>query len=169
MKNLIHLFLFASSLLVIIACNRSTDSNMSDNLMTKSDSLLIVNKIIEITDNFANANNKLDAKGILNYGDYYNPDFIYIENTSIHPSGEELEKGVSEFYSAGIDSTSFNWTKRDIIPLSKEYAHLIGEYNFYLKLKTGEVSNFHVFYSGLYKKIDGNWKALRLHESYISN
>lgn len=165
MKTIINPILLALSLLVAVACNRQTDSNISDNLLTKSDSLQIVSKIIEITDDFANAHNMLDSKGILNYWHYNNPDFIIFENTKIHPLGEGIEKVVADFYAADIDSTSLNWTKRNIIPLSKEYAHLIGEYNIYLKLKTEEGNNYHFLYSALFKKINGNWKALRVHES----
>jgi len=150
-----------------LSCNFNSKPHTVKNSLTESDSIQIVNKVIEATDLFANANNKLDTKGILNFWHYYNPDFIIVENTTIHLPGEELEKGVADFYSVGIDSTNLNWTKREVLPLSKEYAHLIGEYNFYLKLKTGEeMMNYHIYYSALFKEIGGEWKALRVHESY---
>lgn len=165
MKNLINLSLIALNFLVFVACNRPNDSSMSDNLLTKFDSIQIVDKIIEITDNYANAHNKLDVKGILDFWHYYNPDFIIFENSTIHPTNGEMEKEVEKFYNAGIDSTTLTWTRRDIIPISKEYAHLVGEYDGYLKFETGESVNVHYLYSALFKKINGNWKALRVHES----
>lgn len=166
MKKLNFIYMLSALFLALLSCNTNSKSDIAENSLTESDSTLIVNKIMEATDMFANANNKLDTEGILNFWHYNNPDFIIFENTTIHPTGEELEKGVIEFYAAGIDSTNLNWTKREVLPLSKEFAHLIGEYNFYLKLKSGEVMNYHVFYSALFKEIDGEWKALRVHESY---
>jgi hypothetical protein len=134
--------------------------------MTKSDSLQIVNIVLEITDDFADACNRLDASKILDYWHYNDSNFIVVENTTIHPSGEIFSNAVHEFYSAGIDSTLLSWKKRNIIPLSKGCAHLYGEYDGYLKLKTGEIMDYHCLYSALFKEINGNWKALRVHESY---
>jgi len=102
----------------------------------------------------------------LDYWHYNDSNFIVVENTIIHPSGEILSNAVHEFYIAGIDSTFLSWKKRNIIPLSKDCAHLYGEYDFYLKLKTGEIMDYHLLYSALFKEINGNWKALRVHESY---
>ena len=160
-----HVFIIIS-LLITLSCNRASNSNYNENPMSKSDSLQIVNKVIEITDDFANANNRLDGNKIMDYWHYNEANFIVVENTTIHPSGEELFNGVQEFYSAGIDTTFLSWTKRKIIPITNKSAHLYGEYDFYLKLKTGETMNYHVLYSALLCEINGNWKALRVHESY---
>ncbi len=166
MKNYNCLTFLIISLLITLSCNRATDLHETQDLITKSDSLLIVNKVLEITDDFADANNRLDANKIMDYWHYNDSNFIVIENTTIHPSGETLFNGVQEFYNAGIDSTFLSWKMRKIIPLSLKSAHLYGEYDFYLKLKTGEIMDYHLLYSALFKEINGNWKALRVHESY---
>ena len=165
MKTKLFSLIAFVAILFQFSCQTKVGIN-PDCALTASDSTNIINAVLSATESFANTNNQLDAKGVINFWSYNDPDFIIVENSTIHPSGEILAKGVTEFYAAGIDSTSLNWTKRDVIPLSKEYAHLTGEYNFYLKLKTGDVKNVHVLYSALFKKIDGNWKALRVHESY---
>ncbi len=166
MKNYNCLVFLIISLLIILSCNRATDPNATENFMTKSDSLLIVNKVLEITDDFADANNRLDTDKIMDYWHYNDSNFIIVENTTIHPSGEKLFNGVHEFYNAGIDSTLLSWKIRKIIPLSFNSAHLYGEYDFYLKLKTGEIMDYQILYSSLFKEINGNWRALRVHESY---
>ena len=165
MKNCICL-IFLISLLATLSCNRATDSISTQNLMTKSDSLQIVSKVLEITDAFASANNSLDANKIMEYWHYKDSNFIIIENTTIYQAGEELFKAVQDFYKAGIDSTCFIWKKREIIPLSLDFAHLYAEYQFYLKLNSGEITDGPGYYSALFKKINGNWRALRVHESY---
>jgi len=165
MKTKLFSLIAFVAILFQFSCQTKVGIN-PDCALTASDSTNIINAVLSATESFANANNQLNAKGVINFWCYNDPDFIIFENSTIHPSGEILEKGVTEFYAAGIDSTSLNWTKRDVIPLSKEFAQLTGEYNFYLKLNSGDVQNVHVFYSALFKEITGNWKALRVHESY---
>lgn len=145
--------------------SKNSDATSSLSLSSQTQAQ-IVNKVIEATDKFKKANSQLDSDGVLNYWDFNNPNFIFVENTDIHPSGQEFQNLVKQLFSEGIESTHITWKKRDILPLSKTSAHLYGEYDFYVKLKSGKVWNCSNLYSALFTEIDGNWKAVRVHETY---
>ena len=152
------------SIVILSSCNKK-DVKPSDCILTKADSLLIMEEVIKASDLFANANNNLDYNMMMNYWAYNHPDFIGVENLDfIQPDG--LYERVKNFYTTGLDSTKLNWLKREIIPLSATSAHLYGEYEIYLKYESGKEANYYIYYSALLARVDGTWKALRIHESY---
>lgn len=52
-------------LVVVLSCYFNSKTHTVKSSLTESDSIQIINKVIEATDLFANANNKLDTKGVL--------------------------------------------------------------------------------------------------------
>jgi len=82
MKNYNCLTFLIISLLITLSCNRATDLHETQDLITKSDSLLIVNKVLEITDDFADANNRLDTDKIMDYWHYNDSNFIIVDSPS---------------------------------------------------------------------------------------
>jgi hypothetical protein len=171
MKKLSFCFLIGITVLFGTACQNNVTSNSPNCVLTKSDSLVVINKVLEITDEFANANNSLDYDRLVACWAYTDPDFIAVENLDyLNPDG--LYERVKGFYTnAELDTTHLNWIKREIIPLSQTSAHIYGEYEIFIKYKSNdkgrlyEEGNYYVNYSALLSKIEGNWKILRFHES----
>ena len=149
----------------MISCNRNLDSRTMDLKLSKTDSVSIVEKVLAATDAFANANNKLDAKGVTEFW-HSRPEFVLIENDIKYPSWDSIYSNCVRFYSSKIDSTNLVWLERNILPLSKTSASLFGRYEIYIKYSSGTIIHAVPFYSALLTKVDDKWKVLRGHESY---
>ena len=155
-----------------IACQNSVTTNNPYCVLTKSDSLTVIKKVLEITDDFAEANNKFDYERLVECWAYDHPNFIAIENLDlIKPDG--LYERVKTFYTnTELETTNLEWKKREIIPLSKSSAHMYGEYEIFFKYKNKEGVKlydegiYYVNYSALITETDGIWKVIRFHESY---
>jgi hypothetical protein len=172
MKKLSFCFLFGITILFSTACKNNVTSNSPNCVLSESDSLDVIKKVLEITDEFANANNRLDYDRLVACWAYTHPDFIAIENLDfLNPSG--LYERVKAFYTnTELDTTNLKWIKRQIVPVSLTSAHIYGEYEIFFKYKSNdktrlyEEGNYYAYYSAILSKIDGKWKILRFHESY---
>lgn len=133
--------------------------------MSVADSLEVVRGVLKATENFANANNNLDAEGISNFW-LNSPEFLLIEQTTKYYGFNSIYKNCQNFYAVPIDSTMFIWTERKILPLTKNLAHLYGRYDIYFRFKSDEVLHATPYYSALLKLENKEWKVLRGHESY---
>lgn len=166
MKNNLFVALICSSLLFVLACNEHAVVDDSKHLMTKSDSALVIEKVMQLTDSFFAAHNRLDAEGVKKFWHYNDSDFMILEETVYHPRAKALTDYVDSFYKLDIDSTNYSWGNRKITPLSKKTAYFTGDSYYYLKLAGKEPFSLHVFYSGLFTEVDGKWAVLKFHESY---
>lgn len=152
-------------LIILSSCKNDKVFNSSSFELTSEDSIMVINQVMKATDMFANSNNNLDYNQMMEYWAFKHSDFIGVENLDfIKPNG--LYDRVKNFYTTGLDSTNLHWVKRNIIPLSKTFAHLYGEYEIYLEYKSGNAENYYIYYSALLIQDDETWKALRIHESY---
>lgn len=154
------IFLFAN-----YSCSQKSNSVNSNNTLSVADSLEVVRGVFTATEEFANANNSLDAEKVSEFW-LQSPNFILVENTTLINGFNAVYKNCQNFYAVPIDSTKLIWTERNILPLSKNMAHLYGRYDMYIRFKSGEVIHAVPFYSALLKLENGKWKVLRSHESY---
>lgn len=172
MKKISIFILTGITVLLGFACKNNLTSNNPACVLSKLDSLIVINKVLKITDEFADANNKSDYDKLINCWAYNHPDFIAIENLDfIQPDG--IYERVKKFYtSTDLDTTNLKWVRREIIPLSRTSAHIYGEYEISFKYKSSDdkkpydEGKYFVNYSALFSEIDGVWKVLRFHESY---
>ena len=157
-------------LISFFSCNtKQQEVNNSNYILSVKDSLEVVRGVFNATENFAEANDMINAEGVANFW-LNSPDFIFVENTTLHLGFDAIYKNCINFYSVPIDSTKLIWTERKILPVSKNLAHLYGRYNFYIRFKSGEIIHGSPYYSAIMKLDNGGWKVLRGHESYeLSN
>jgi len=156
-------FLFAN-----YSCSQKNNSENSDTTLSVADSLEVVRGVFAACEEFAKGNNSLDAEKASEFC-LQSPDFILVENTTLINGFDDVYKNCQNFYAVPIDSTKLIWTERNILPLSKNMAHLYGRYDMYIRFKSGEVIHAVPFYSALLKLESGRWKVLRSHESYEIN
>ncbi len=168
MKNFIVSLIILVCLIISIACN---NQNQEETItiteeLTSADSLEIIKGVIDATSNFEQYYNTRDIEHQKQYWAYNDPDFYTAVNEFEYPKGKAFEQMLGEYWKQPFDTTSIMWIKKNVIPLSKQYAHLHGEYHTYVSYIEGDTLNFTVHYSALFKKFDSSWKALRIHESY---
>ena len=164
MKNILPilaLIIFSS-----ISCDQKSSNETIEYVLTEADSIKVIEQVLAASDQFAYSNNNLDVKSMMEYWHYKDPRFIGVENTDFVPS-DGLYERVSNFYAVGVDTTNITWVKREIIPITPKFAHLYGEYKFYMKQKSGEERRNYIYYSALLAEINGTWGALRIQESYV--
>lgn len=65
-----------------------------------------------------------------------------------------------------MESAQVKWESRDILPLSRRVTHLVGQFSFHAKYKSGEVVRIRSYFTGLLVKKDLGWRMYRGHESY---
>lgn len=151
--------------LATFSCNTKHNTYKSNFTLSVADSLEVVRGVLKATENFANANNNLNAEGVSNFW-LNSPDFLLVEQTTLHNGFTAIYKNCQNFYAVPIDSTKLIWLERKILPLTKNLAHLYGRYDIYFRFKSDEVIHASPYYSALLKLEKGEWKVLRGHESY---
>lgn len=143
------------------SCSTST----GDRVISEAESKRIEKEIIEATDAFALAHDRIDVKAIQDFWHYDDPRWVAVENNVMVPA-EYLKDMISDFYSERVDSVNMNWVTRDILPLTPVKAHLYGEFNLYMKYRSGDETRLYIHISALMKDMNGSWGAIRVHESY---
>jgi hypothetical protein len=168
MTNKLLCLILVIFLLANYSCSQKNNSEHSNNTLSVADSLEVVRGVFNATEEFANGNNTLDAEKVSEFW-LQSPDFILVENTTLINGFDAVYKNCQNFYAVPIDSTKLIWTERNILPLTKNLAHLYGRYDMYIRFKSGEVIHAVPFYSALLKLESGWWKVIRSHESYELN
>lgn len=146
--------------IAFVSCNPTANSKNSADILTPTDSLKIIQEVIQSTDGWANACNTLEVDKIMAY--YMDsPELIYINNGNKISGYEQLYKAGSGFYSQPFDSTSLFWIERNIMPVTNKTVHLCGLYKFYFKDSSGNKIQGTTSVSALMIKDEGTWKVLR--------
>lgn len=152
-------------LFITFSCETKNTLDNTGCVLSIADSLDVVRGVFAATEDFAEANNNLDAEGVTNFW-VNSPNFFLVEQTTLHSGFDAIYKNCLNFYAVPIDSTKLIWTERKILPLTKNLAHLYGRYDMYIRFKSGEVIHGVPYYSALMKFDEGEWRVLRGHESY---
>jgi len=146
-------------LLIITNCTNTTKVN-DDCALNAKDSAAIYQGIIAATDSFTYFNNHLNGDKIAQFWDN-SADFLFIQDTTAFSDYEIIYKMCITFYSAPIDSTHLIWSKREVLPITKNKAHLYGKYEFYVKDSAGQVLRVNTNITALMTKSGSSWKVLR--------
>ena len=157
MKNALFLsylliFIFASS------CNYESEVIPMDCCLSSEDSLLIVNEIIETTDAYAMANNRMDAEECAEFWDS-SSDFVFAETGVEYPNWDSLYNDIKRWYSQPLDSVQLHWIERSIIPLNQNAAKLYGKISFKARYESGEIFESRATVGVLLERKNEKWKT----------
>ena len=158
------------SLLFIIMFIFAFSCKKSENVdeqwyLSGADSLIIVNEIILLTDNWAKSNSNMNTNEATQFWDS-SPQMIFIENAEKFANRDSVYSVLKSWFIPTLESFDVKWNHRDILPLSKNTAHFFGNFSFHAKYNSGEILNGNSFFTGLLLKKNNKWKMYRGHESY---
>ncbi|MCX6253858.1 MAG: hypothetical protein NTV31_05200 [Bacteroidia bacterium] len=157
MKKIFYLlflmgFIFASS------CNYETRKSTQNCCLSSKDSLSIINEIIETTDAYAEANNKIDADRCADFWDS-SSDLMFAETGVEYTNWDSLYNDIKKWYSQPLDSVQFIWEERNINPLNHNTAMLYSKAFFRAKFKSGIIYKSKVNLAVLLTKKNEQWKT----------
>jgi hypothetical protein len=166
MKN--KTFLLGLFLMIIISLSQSCKNydqkniNYSDNLAADSQKN-IINDIMNLTDTLAINLCKMNFENALAAYDS-SQNFKYAANGEFF-TDYHAWKNYLFGHNSTTDSLNFQWTQRDIIPLSQNSAALAGNFDFRLKLKTGDIYKGKAVFTGVFVRKNNKWTMIHGHES----
>jgi hypothetical protein len=123
----------------------------------------VINNIMALTDSLAKDLSLMDFENALNKYDT-TKDFRYAANGEFFKDFTSWKEYLTG-HRMTTDSLYFEWTKRDIIPLSMKAASLAGSFEFRLKLKSGDTYSGDATFTGLFVRRNDKWVMLHGHES----
>jgi ketosteroid isomerase-like protein len=130
-----------------------------------SEAAEVGNAILDKTTQWAEANRRRDAVGVL---DMFidSEELRHAENGVVFSSYEALAKFVEDWYEA-TEEMDLVWEQRAVVPLSADAATLTGVFRYEARQKSGEVLAGRNVFTGVFVRRGGSWKLVHAHESSV--
>lgn len=151
--------LFFSSCQKFKTTSNSFSDDLSDETKTK-----VTSEILELTQNWANAHNSMNADKAIELWDSSN-DLMFAENGEFFPDRDSIYNYLKEFYKT-TTSMNVEWKHRAVIPLSNNSASMSGNFKAHAVFKSGDVFNVDSKFTGVFVRKNGNWVLIHGHESF---
>jgi hypothetical protein len=126
--------------------------------LSREDSLAIINEIIETTDAYSEANNKIDVDKCAEFWDS-SSDLLFAETGKEYTNWDSIYNDIKKWYSQPLDSVKFTWEERKINPLNRNAATLYSKALFRAKFKSGLIYESKVNIGILLTKKNDKWKT----------
>lgn len=167
MKHSIYLIGIVLTFLMFVfaSCQNHApvSNNFSDDTPPSSKSL-IINEILELTKNWADAHNSMNPDKAIELWDS-SKDLMFAENGEFFPDRDSIYNYLKEFYKTTI-SMNVEWKDRIVIPLSQNSASMSGNFNAHAVFKAGEVFDINSKFTGVFVRKNGKWVLIHGHESF---
>lgn len=153
------------SMIIISSCQNSIPSsnNFSDDLSSVAKQQ-ITSEILELTQNWTNAHNSMNADKAIELWDSSN-DLMFAENGEFFPGRDSIYNYLKEFYKT-TKSMNVEWKNRAVIPLSQNSAAMSGNFKAHAIFKSGDVFDIDSKFTGVFVRKNGNWVLIHGHESF---
>lgn len=153
------------SMFTLSSCQNTPkiSNNFSDDLTAESKSKVSA-EILELTQNWANAHNSMNADKAVELWDS-SKDLMFAENGEFFPSRDSIYNYLKEFYKT-TTSMNVEWKQRAVIPLSLNSATMSGNFKAHAIFKSGEVFDIDSKFTGVFVRKNGNWVLIHGHESF---
>ena len=155
MKKLIFLL----TIVIFCACVKDVKTELSEEQKSS-----ITNEIMELTTNWANAHNNMDADGAIELWDS-SPDLMFAENGEFFPSRDSIYNYLKGFYEL-TTSMDVKWKQRVIIPLSQNSASMSGYFHAHAVFASGDIFDINSMFTGIFIKKNNEWVLVHGHESF---
>jgi len=151
--------LILSVIVIFSTCTSKTTSDLAN-----QEKLTITNGIMDLTTNWANANNSMDADKAIEFWDS-SEDLMYAENGEFFPNRDSIYSFLKRFYQS-TTSMEVKWGKRVVIPLSRNAASMSGYFHAKALFKSGDKFEVNSMFTGVFIKKNNKWALIQGHESY---
>ena len=158
-------FLVVIVMTIIVSCTETelNTGNYSDDLSPESKTA-ISNEILELTTNWVNAHNSMDADKASELWDS-SSDLMFAENGVFFANRDSIYAFLKIFYTT-TTSMNVEWKQRVVVPLSLNSACMSGYFHAIAKFKSGDSFDINSIFTGVFVRKENKWVLIHGHESF---
>ena len=153
------MILLLSVIVIFPTCTSKTATDL-----TNQEKQNITDGIMDLTTNWANTNNNMDADKAIQFWDS-SSELMYAENGEFFPNRDSIYSFLKSFYQT-TTSMQVKWEHRVVIPLSISAASMSGYFHAKALFKSGDKFEVNSMFTGVFIKKNNNWVLIQGHESY---
>jgi uncharacterized protein (TIGR02246 family) len=132
--------------------------------LTENERATIIDEIMELTTDWANAHNRMDPEKAIEFYDSTG-DLMYAENGVFFANRDSIYSFLKGFY-ASTKSMDVQWQQRVVIPLSQNAATMSGSFHFKALFKDESSFEGNPMFTGVFVKRNDKWVLIHGHESF---
>lgn len=166
MKNFTYFLGALTIILIAVTTSCKNDEqkigNYSEDLSIES-KVAITNEIMDLTTNWVNAHNNMDADKAAELWDS-SSDLMFAENGMFFANWDSIYTYLKNFYTT-TTSMDVEWKQRVVVPLSMNSACMSGYFHAIAKFKSGDSFDINSMFTGVFVRKDNKWVLIHGHES----
>jgi hypothetical protein len=166
MKNFTYFLGALTIILIAVTSSCKNDEqkigNYSEDLSLES-KVAITNEIMDLTTNWVNAHNIMDADKAAELWDS-SSDLMFAENGMFFANWDSIYTYLKNFYTT-TTSMDVEWKQRVVVPLSMNSACMSGYFHAIAKFKSGDSFDINSMFTGVFVRKDNKWVLIHGHES----
>lgn len=166
MKNFTYFLGALTIILIAVTSSCKNDEqkigNYSEDLSLES-KVAITNEIMDLTTNWVNAHNNMDADKAAELWDS-SSDLMFAENGMFFANWDSIYTYLKNFYTT-TTSMDVEWKQRVVVPLSMNSACMSGYFHAIAKFKSGDSFDINSMFTGVFVRKDNKWVLIHGHES----
>jgi hypothetical protein len=147
---------------IVVIFSTCTTKTLPD--LTDQEKQTITNSIMDLTTNWAIANNNMNADKAIEFWDS-SSELMYAENGKFFPNRDTIYSFIKSFYQSA-KSIEIKWEQRVVIPLSINAASMSGYFHVKAVFKSGDTFEANSMFTGVFVKKNTKWVLIHGHESY---